>query len=90
MSRELKKRDHLSTFLRRAHASALDAYNAAQIHSRATSGAAVEQEDDFAQALDPPPILGNLKRGNGIVNYFLFGSELISKSWKWNYLFVST
>lgn len=46
MCRDLKKRDHLSTFLRRAHDAALDAY------TRALG------DDEFGQALDPPPILG--------------------------------
>ena len=52
MCRDLKKRDHLSTFLRRAHDAALDAY------TRALG------DDEFGEALDPPPILGirrNLK-----------------------------
>lgn len=46
MCRELKKRDHLSTFLRRAHDVALSAY------TRALG------DDEFGEALDPPPILG--------------------------------
>lgn len=46
MCRDLKKRDHLSTFLRRAHDAALDAY------TRALG------DDEFGEALDPPPILG--------------------------------
>ena len=46
MCRELKKRDHLSSFLRAAHEAALTAYTLAQ------------GEDDFGEALDPPPILG--------------------------------
>lgn len=46
MCRELKKRDHLSTFLRRAHDAAIDAY------TRALG------DDEFGEALDPPPILG--------------------------------
>lgn len=46
MCRDLKKRDHLSTFLRRAHDAALSAY------TRALG------DDEFGEALDPPPILG--------------------------------
>ena len=46
MCRELKKRDHLSTFLRRAHDAALSAY------TRALG------DDEFGEALDPPPSLG--------------------------------
>ena len=48
MCRDLKKRDHLSTFLRRAHDAALSAY------TRALG------DDEFGEALDPPPILGTL------------------------------
>ena len=46
MCRELKKRDNLTSFLRCAHESALAAYTLAH------------REDDFGDALDPPPILG--------------------------------
>jgi len=49
MCRELKKRDHLSSFLRAAHEAALTAYTLAQ------------GEDDFGEALDPPPILASTK-----------------------------
>lgn len=46
MCRELKKREHLSVFLRKAHQSALNAYTIAK------------GDDDFGEALDPPPIIG--------------------------------
>jgi len=46
MCRELKKRDHLSTFLRRAYDTAMLAYERAQ-----------DQDDFAAETLDPPPIL---------------------------------
>jgi len=46
MCRELKKRDNLTSFLRCAHEAALTAFTA------------VHREDDFGDALDPPPILG--------------------------------
>ncbi|XP_046646786.1 rhophilin-2-like isoform X1 [Daphnia pulicaria] len=49
MCRDLKKRDHLSTFLRRAHDAALSAY------TRALG------DDEFGEALDPPPILASTK-----------------------------
>lgn len=50
MCRELKKRDHLTTFLRRAHDAAYDLYTRAQ------------GDDDFAEALDPPRILGTVEQ----------------------------
>jgi len=49
MCRELKKRDNLTSFLRCAHESALAAYTLAH------------REDDFGDALDPPPILASTK-----------------------------
>lgn len=55
MCRDLKKRDHLSTFLRRAHDAALSAY------TRALG------DDEFGEALDPPPILGMYN-----LTYFFF------------------
>lgn len=50
MCRELKKRDHLSTFLRRAYDTAMLAYERAQ-----------DQDDFAAETLDPPPILPSTK-----------------------------
>lgn len=46
MCRELKKRDHLTAFLRRAHDAAHDLFTRAH------------GSDDFAEALDPPRISG--------------------------------
>lgn len=71
MCRDLKKRDHLSTFLRRAHDAALSAY------TRALG------DDEFGEALDPPPILGKF---SPLSLLFLFSSFYTSISSSNNYV----
>jgi hypothetical protein len=68
MCRDLKKRDHLSTFLRRAHDAALSAY------TRALG------DDEFGEALDPPPILGRFSLFSLSLLFFLFSSFYTSIS----------